>query len=390
VTGKKPGTLAVHAGQRPDPSTGAIVAPLVLSSTFAQEGPKQNKGYEYSRSANPTREVLESCIATLEGGKHGIAFASGLAAVTAALHLLRAGEEVLCSADVYLGSLRLFSRVFDSLGINVAFTDFSDPKAVEESIGETVKLVWLETPSNPTLRVYDIAAISTAAKHRGARVVVDNTMATPLLQRPLELGADVVCHSVSKFLNGHADVTAGCLVTSDEELHERLRFLQNALGGVPSPFDCFLAVRGIKTLHLRLERSCENAAILARWLERHPRVARVLYPGLESHPDHALARRQMKLGGGVITFHVKPGPAGDATETARRLLSSTQLIHCADSFGGVESSLEHPLLMSHDQVPEEFLPAMGIEGSLVRLAVGIEHVEDLQADLEQALATAGG
>jgi cystathionine gamma-synthase/cystathionine gamma-lyase len=379
-------TLAIHAGQHPDPSSGAVMTPIVLSSTFAQEGPGVHKGYEYSRSGNPTRNTLEACLAALEGAKHGLAFGSGLGATTTLLHLLRPGDHVVCGDDVYGGTFRIMDKVFKPMGIQISFVDFSEPARLRDALRSETKMVWLETPTNPTLKVFDIVALAEIARGRGVPLVVDNTFATPVLQRPLELGATVVYHSMTKYLNGHSDVVAGCVMTSDDALAERLRFLQNALGAVPSPFDCFLVLRGLKTLPLRVERASANAEALARFLAGHAAVARVYYPGLEAHPGHAVARRQMKLPGGMISFVLKPGRDGDTLARARRFLAAVRVFTCAESLGGVESLIEHPALMTHASVPPEARAALGIDDGLIRVSVGIEHVDDLREDLEQALS----
>lgn len=377
-------TLAVHAGQHPDPTSGAVMPPIVLSSTFAQQGPGVHKGYEYSRSGNPTRNTLEACLAALEGAKHGLAFSSGLGATTTLLHLLRPGDHVVCGDDVYGGTFRILDKVFKPMGIQTSFVDFSEPVRLREALRPETKLVWLETPTNPTLKVFDISALADIARSRGVPLVVDNTFATPVIQRPLELGATVVYHSVTKYLNGHSDVVGGCVMTSDDAMAERLRFLQNALGAVPSPFDCFLVLRGIKTLPLRVERASANAEVLARFLAEHPAVEKVYYPGLETHPGHAVARRQMKLFGGMISFVIKPGRDGDTLARARRFLARTKIFTCAESLGGVESLIEHPALMTHASVPPETRASLGIDDGLIRVSVGVEHVDDLREDLIQA------
>lgn len=377
-------TLAIHGGQHPDPTSGAVMPPIVLSSTFAQQGPGKHKGYEYSRSGNPTRNTLEACVAALEGGKHGLAFASGLGATTTLLHLLRPGDHVVCGDDVYGGTFRIMDKVFKPMGVQTSFVDFSEPLRLREALRPETKMVWLETPTNPTLKVFDIAALAEIGRARGVPVVVDNTFATPIIQRPLELGATIVYHSATKYLNGHSDVVGGVVVTSDDALAERLRFLQNALGAVPSPFDCFLVLRGLKTLHLRVERASQNASILAHWLATHPAVAKVHYPGLEDHPAREVVRRQMRMPGGMISFVIKPGPDGDTLGRARRFLAATRVFTCAESLGGVESLIEHPALMTHASLPPEARATLGIDDGLIRVSVGIEHVDDLRDDLAQA------
>ncbi len=379
-------TLAVHAGQHPDPTSGAVMPPIVLSSTFAQDGPGVHKGYEYSRSGNPTRNTLEACIAALEGAAHGLSFSSGLGATTTILHTLRPGDHVVCGDDVYGGTFRILKRCFEPFGVKTSFVDFSDPSRLEKAITAETKMVWLETPTNPTLKVFDIAALAKITKAHKIPLVVDNTFATPVIQRPLELGADIVMHSVTKYLNGHSDVVGGAIALNDDALHEKLRFLQNALGPIPSPFDCFMVLRGIKTLHLRVERASRSALALAQWLEAHPAVAKVHYPGLASHGQHEVAKRQMALFGGMISFVIKPGADGDTLARARKFLSNVQVFACAESLGGVESLIEHPALMTHASVPAEQRAELGIDDGLIRVSVGVEHVDDLRDDLEQAFA----
>jgi cystathionine gamma-lyase len=377
-------TLAVHAGQHPDPTSGAVMPPIVLSSTFAQDGPGVHKGYEYSRSGNPTRNTLEACIAALEGAAHGLSFSSGLGATTTILHTLRPGDHVVCGDDVYGGTFRILKRCFEPFGVKTSFVDFSDPSRLEKAITAETKMVWLETPTNPTLKVFDIAALAKITKARKIPLVVDNTFATPVIQRPLELGADIVMHSVTKYLNGHSDVVGGAIALNDDELHEKLRFLQNALGPIPSPFDCFMVLRGIKTLHLRVERASRSALALAQWLEAHPAVAKVHYPGLASHGQHEVAKKQMALFGGMISFVIKPGADGDTLARARKFLSNVKVFACAESLGGVESLIEHPALMTHASVPAEQRAELGIDDGLIRVSVGVEHEDDLRDDLAQA------
>lgn len=378
-------TLAVHAGQPPDPRTGAVMVPVVLSSTFAQEGPGRHKGWEYSRSGNPTRDALEACYAALEGARHGFAFGSGLAATDAVLHLLQAGDHVLASDDVYGGTFRILDQVHRRHGIGFDQVDMTDLGAVERAFRPTTRLVWIESPTNPLLKIADVAAIARMARSRGALSVVDNTFATPWFQRPLALGADVVLHSATKYLNGHSDVVAGAVMTDVERVAERLRFVQNAAGAVPSPMDCYLVLRGLKTLPLRMARHAESALRIARWLEDHPQVERVHYPGLASHPQHELAARQMTGFGGMLSFVIRGGlPA------ARAFLEAVRLFACAESLGGVESLVEHPALMTHASIPAPQRAALGISDGLIRVSVGIEHVEDLLADLERGFAAALG
>ncbi len=373
-------TLAVHAGQPPDPSSGAVMTPIVLSSTFAQEGPGEHKGFEYSRSGNPTRKALEACVAAIEGGKHGLCFASGLGATTTILHTLKTGDHVLSGDDVYGGTFRLFDKVMRPLGIDSSMVDLHDPAAVKAALRPNTKIVWLETPSNPMLKIFDIAAMAEVAHQAGAVLVVDNTFATPVLQQPLSLGADIVVHSATKYLNGHSDVVGGALVTSDEALYERLLFLQNAIGAVPGPFDCYLVLRGLKTLGVRVRQQCASAQRIAEKLEAHPRVKQVFYPGLASHPGHALAARQMKAPGAMISAELAGG-----LEAARTFLKRLQIFACAESLGGVESLAEHPAIMTHASVPEASRRALGISDGLVRLSIGVEAEVDLWNDIAQAL-----
>ncbi len=377
-------TLAVHAGQEPDPISGAVMQPIVLASTFAQDGPGEHKGFDYSRSGNPTRNALERCIAALEGGTHGMAFASGCAAMTTLLHVLAPGEHVVAGDDLYGGSFRILDKVMKPLGVPTTQVDLGDLRAFEAALRPETKLVWLETPTNPMLKLVDIAAVSEIARRRGIPVVVDNTFATPCLQQPLALGASAVVHSTTKYLNGHSDVVGGAIVTSDDALAERLRFLQNAMGAIPAPFDCYMVLRGLKTLHLRMERHTKSARAIASWLEGHPQVERVHYPGLASHPQHAIAERQMKGPGGMISFVVKGGlPA------ARALLGAVEIFVCAESLGGVESLIELPAVMTHGSIPAAQRAALGISDGLIRISCGVEAEADLRDDLERALDAAG-
>jgi cystathionine gamma-lyase len=377
------GTRAVHAGQSPDPVTGAVMTPIYLTSTYAQEGPGEHKGYEYSRTHNLTRFALEANLASLEGGAHGLAFASGCAATTTILHLLSSGDHVVCSDDLYGGTYRLFERVFRQLGIEFTYVDPAEgPGAFADALRPETKLVWIETPTNPMLKLCDIEGIADAA-HRGGPVLVavDNTFMTPFLQRPLELGADIVVHSTTKYLNGHSDVVGGAVIVSDQGLRDRLAFLQNAIGAVPSPMDAFLVLRGTKTLHVRMQRHEENARRVAEWLSKRPDVEKVIYPGLESHPQHRLARRQQRGFGGMISFVI----AGDL-ERARRFLKACRVFTCAESLGGVESLIEHPAIMTHASIPPDVRARLGIVDGFIRISVGIEDVEDLIADLDRAFA----
>jgi cystathionine gamma-lyase len=373
-------TLVIHGGQRPEPVTGAVMPPIFQTSTYAQRAPGEHSGFEYSRSQNPTRFALERALAALEGGRFGLAFASGCAATATIVQLLDAGDHVVASDDLYGGTFRLFDKVMARRGNRFTFVDASDPAAVEAAIERDTKLVWIETPTNPMLKLCDIEAIAGICKSAGVHLAVDNTFCSPVLQRPLELGADLVLHSTTKYVGGHSDVVGGAVVTDDEALHERLAFLQNSVGAVPGPQDCFLTLRGLKTLHLRMERHCASAAKVAEFLEAHPKVERVIYPGLPSHPQHALARRQMKGMGGMISLDL----AGDL-EAARRFLTSVRVFTLAESLGGVESLIEHPAIMTHASVPKANREALGIRDGFVRLSVGIEHVDDLLTDLDQAL-----
>jgi cystathionine beta-lyase/cystathionine gamma-synthase len=377
-------TLAIHGGQEPDPTTGAVMTPIVLSSTFAQQGPGNHKGFEYARTGNPTRNTLEACIAALEGAEHGLAFSSGCAAMTTLLHTLKPGDHIVAVDDVYGGTFRVIDKVFKPMGIETTWVDLSDMRRLQPALRDTTELVWLETPTNPMLKLIDIAEAARITRAHGkAKLVVDNTFATPMIHRPLAMGAHLVLHSTTKYLNGHSDVVGGAIATSDHELATSLRFLQNAMGAVPSPFDCFLVLRGLKTLAVRMERHAKNAAELARFLEQHPAVEKVYYPGLESHPQHALAKKQMATPGGMISFVVRGGlPA------ARALLETVRIFVCAESLGGVESLIEHPALMTHGSIPEEVRETLGISAGLIRISVGLEAVEDLRADLRAALAAA--
>ena len=374
-------TRALHVGQGPDPATGAVVVPIHLATTFAQESPGRHKGFEYSRSGNPTRSNLEACLASLEGARHGLAFSSGLAATAAVMLLLDPGDHVVFTDDVYGGTFRLFDKVFQRYGLTFTAVDPTDPDAIAAAMTDRTRLVWLESPTNPLLRVVDLDAVSERVHGAGALVAVDSTFASPVLQRPLELGADLVIHSSTKFLGGHSDVLGGAVLTSDDVLEERLRFHQNAVGAVPSPFDCWLLLRGLKTLQLRVIRQSENALAIARWLEGQDAVTRVYYPGLESNPGHALARRQMGgYYGGVVSFEVS------SSDAARSFLERLRVFTLAESLGAVESLAESPALMTHASIPAETRTRVGVSDGLLRLSVGIADVDDLTADLEQALA----
>jgi len=376
------GTLAIHGGQSVDPSTGAVMVPIYATSTYAQSSPGVHQGFEYSRTHNPTRFAYERCVAELEGGTRGFAFASGLAATSTLLELLDSGDHVVAMDDVYGGSYRLFERVRRrSAGLDFSFVDLTDPRAFEAAIKPNTKLVWIETPTNPTLKIVDIRAISDIARRHGMRVVVDNTFASPILQRPLEHGADLVVHSATKYLNGHSDMVGGMVVVGDDaDLAEQLAFLQNSVGAVQGPFDSFLALRGLKTLHLRMRAHCDNALALAQFLSTHPAIQKVVYPGLASHPQHALAARQMDGFGGIVSIWTKGGFDG-----AKRLCERTRLFTLAESLGGVESLVNHPAVMTHASVPAERRRLLGIDDNLVRLSVGVEALADLRGDLEAAL-----
>jgi cystathionine gamma-lyase len=376
-------TLAIHAGQNADPATGATVVPIYATSTYTQEAPGKHKGYEYSRSGNPTRAALETCLAAIEGGSaevRGLAFASGLAATTAVFSTLKPGDEVAASADLYGGTFRLLDKVFGPWGLVARYTDDPSPHAFERIITPATRMVWIETPTNPLLQIVDIAAIAELAHRARALLVVDNTFASPYLQRPLALGADLVVHSTTKYLGGHSDVVGGAII-GHRELLVPIAFYQNAAGGVPGAFDAWLVLRGIKTLAVRMERHCSNAAVLARWLSELPKVERLYYPGLPSHPGHEVARRQMRDFGGMISFKLKGGK-----EAALSVLTRTRLFSLAESLGGVESLIGHPATMTHASIPAEIRQARGVDDGLIRLSVGIEDVNDLRADLEQALA----
>jgi cystathionine beta-lyase/cystathionine gamma-synthase len=375
-------TRAVHVGQGPDLATGAVVQPIHLATTFAQQGVGQHQGYEYSRSGNPTRSALEECLASLEQAKHALAFASGLGAESTLLLLLKPNDHVLYMEDVYGGTFRLFDKVMRRFGITFTAVDASDLDAVERAITPATRLVWLESPSNPLLRIVDIDAVSEIAHGHDARVCVDNTFATPYLQQPLHLGADVVVHSATKYIGGHSDVVGGALMTSDDELEKQLRFHQNAVGAVPSPFDCWLLLRGIKTLALRVERQSENAMIVARALEGNPAVGRVHYPGLETHAHRAVAERQMRMFGGMVSFEVKDEP------TAFKVLEGLKIFALAESLGAVESLAEHPARMTHASMPLSERQRAGVGDGLIRLSIGVEDAADLVADLENALSVA--
>ncbi|MEM7611844.1 MAG: PLP-dependent aspartate aminotransferase family protein [Pseudomonadota bacterium] len=380
-TKKRFGTRVIHAGQSPDPSTGAIMPPIYATSTYVQSSPGVHQGYEYSRSQNPTRMAFERCIADLESGTHGFAFASGLAAIGTILELLDSGDHVLAMDDLYGGTVRLFSRVRErSSALSFDFIDFTDLASVEAAITPKTKMLWVETPSNPLLKLVDMQAVAALARKHELVLVADNTFATPWAQRPIEQGADIVMHSVTKFLNGHSDMVGGIAVTADPALAEQLGFLQNSIGSVLGPFDSFLALRGLKTLNIRMQQHTQSAQQIAEWLERHEKVSKVLYPGLPSHPQHALAERQMSAPGGIVTFFIDGG-----LDAARRFLERVEVFALAESLGGVESLVDHPAIMTHASVPEAQRAAIGLTDELIRLSVGIEDTDDLIADLARAL-----
>lgn len=380
---KKFNTRAIHAGQSPDPTTGAIMTPVYLTSTYVQESPGVHKGWEYSRTHNPTRRAYEDCIASLESGKYGFAFASGCAATTTVMHLLTSGDHVVAMDDMYGGTFRLFDKVLRHHGLEFSYTDLTKVENVEKALKPNTKMIWIETPTNPTLKLADIKKISAIAAAKNILVVVDNTFMSPYFQRPLELGANIVVHSATKYIGGHSDVVGGVAVTSDKAIADRIQFLTNSMGGVQGAFDSFLALRSLKTLPLRMKAHAENAIKVANYLEKHPQVERIIYPGLASHPQHELAKQQMSGFGGMITFFIKGGMTA-----ARKFLESVEVFALAESLGGVESLIEHPAIMTHASVPAEQRATLGIDDSLIRLSVGVEDVEDLLADLEQAFKNA--
>lgn len=377
-------TRVIHAGQYPDPSTGAVMTPIYATSTYAQKSPGEHQGFEYSRTHNPTRFAYERCVADLESGAAGFAFASGMAAIATIIELLQPGDHVIVCDDVYGGTYRLFEKVRQrSAGLQFSFVDMTDPTNIEKALRKETRMIWVETPTNPTLKLIDLRQVVVIAKKHQLLSVVDNTFATPILQRPLELGFDIVIHSATKYLGGHSDVISGVLVVGDRpDLVEQFAFLQNSIGGIASPFDSFLVLRGLKTLAVRMERHCANAVELAQWLEKHPKVARVIYPGLASHPQHALAQTQMKYGGGMISLELK----ADLKQTAQ-MLEHCHVFTLAESLGGVESLIEHPAIMTHASLPVGQREALGIKDNFLRLSVGIENIDDLKQDLDQAMRT---
>ncbi|MEQ6121599.1 cystathionine gamma-synthase [Reichenbachiella sp. MALMAid0571] len=376
------GTKAIHAGIKPDPATGAIMTPIYQTSTYAQTSPGKHKGYEYSRTHNPTRTALQENIAALENGKHGLCFASGMAATDAVMKLLKPGDEVLCCNDLYGGTYRIFTEIYQELGIRFNFVDMRDLTRISKHFNKNVKLVWVESPTNPMLNIIDIKGLAGVAKDWNALFVVDNTFATPYLQNPLNLGADVVMHSVTKYLSGHSDVVMGALVLNKDSLQEKLAFIQNSTGAIPGPMDCFLVLRGLKTLHVRMQRHCENGRRIAFFLKSHPKVENVYWPGFDEHPNHDIAKKQMKDFGGMVSFEL----VEDSIDEAIRLLEKFKLFALAESLGGVESLSGHPASMTHASVPREERLKSGLKDSLIRLSVGIEDVEDLIEDLERSLA----
>ena len=374
-------TKAIHAGVSPDPTTGAIMTPIYQTSTYVQESPGKHKGYEYSRTHNPTRTALQQALAALENGKHGICYSSGLGATDAVLKLFKPGDEIIATNDIYGGTYRIMRRVFEPYGINFHFVDMSDIEQVEQVINQQTKMIWIETPTNPLLKIIDIEAITSIAKAKNILTIVDNTFASPYLQNPLDLGADIVMHSVTKYLGGHSDTVMGALMLNDDELAKQLAFIQNACGAVPGPQDCFLVLRGIKTLHVRMQRHCENAMKMAQWLYEHPKVGKVYYPGLESHIGHEIAKRQMRDFGGMVSFELK----GDVYEEAVKVMESLQVFSLGESLGGVESLCTHPASMTHASIPKEEREKAGLKDTLIRLSVGIEDITDLIEDVRQAI-----
>jgi cystathionine gamma-lyase len=374
-------TKTLHAGVFPDPTTGAIMTPIYQTSTYAQSGPGKHKGYEYSRTHNPTRTQLQDNLAALENAKHGLCFSSGMASIDAVIKLLSPGDEVISTNDLYGGSYRIFTKIFSAYGVKFHFVDMADLTLVKSLVNNKTKLFWVETPTNPLLKIIDVTAICDIAKSAGALVCVDNTFASPYLQNPMDLGADIVMHSVTKYINGHSDVVMGALLYSSDELHERLSFIQNSCGGTPGPQDCFLVLRGIKTLHIRMQRHCENGRVIAQYLADHPKVSKVYWPGFEHHQNHHIAKKQMRDFGGMMSFTLN----GDKLEDAEAVISKTKLFTLAESLGGVESLCGHPASMTHASIPKEEREKAGLKDSLIRLSVGIEDVEDLIEDLRQAI-----
>lgn len=377
----KPNTKVVHAGMHPDPSTGAIMTPIYQTSTYVQEAPGVNQGFEYARSQNPTRKALEEAMAVIENGKHGLVFGSGVAATDAVMRLFKPGDEIICSSDMYGGTYRLFSKIYEPYGFKFVYVDTADTDKVKTAINENTKLLWIETPTNPLMNITDINAMSAIAKEAGILLCVDNTFASPYLQNPLDLGADLVMHSATKYLGGHSDVIQGCLIMNDTVLREKLYFIQKSCGAVPGPMDCFLVLRGIKTLALRMKAHSENGAKIAHWLRTHPKVDKVYWPGFEDHPGYQIAKAQMRDFGGMISFELK----NDSVEEVKRVMMNTKLFSLAESLGGVESLINHPATMTHASIPREERIKNVLRDSLIRLSVGIEDADDLIADLKQAI-----
>jgi cystathionine gamma-lyase len=376
------GTKAIHAGVSPDPSTGAIMTPIFQTSTYVQKSPGDHLGYEYSRTHNPTRTALQNSLAALENGKHGLCFSSGLGAIDAVVKLFNPGDEIISTSDLYGGTYRLFTKVFERYGIKFHFVSMADPDALAAYVNENTRMVWVETPTNPMMNIIDLKAMAAFSKKHGLLLAVDNTFASPYLQNPLDLGADIVMHSVTKYLGGHSDVVMGALVVKDDELASRLAFLQNACGATPGPQDCFLVLRGIKTLHLRMERHCQNGKTIAAYLKNHPKVEKVYWPGFEDHPNHLVAKKQMRDFGGMISFTL----VGNSLEDAKKVMGGFHLFSLAESLGGVESLCGHPASMTHASIPKEEREKVGLVDSLIRLSVGVEDAEDLKNDLAKALA----
>jgi cystathionine beta-lyase/cystathionine gamma-synthase len=374
-------TKYIHAGANPDPSTGAIMTPIYQTSTYVQEAPGVNKGFEYARSQNPTRKALEEAYAAIENGQYGLAFGSGVAATDAVIKLLVPGDEVIAANDMYGGTYRLFSKIYEKMGIVFTYVDTTDVANIQKVISPKTKLIWIETPTNPLMNITDIAAVAAIAKANNSLLCVDNTFASPYLQNPLDLGADLVMHSATKYLGGHSDVIQGALMMNSAELREQLYFIQKSCGAVPGPMDCFLVLRGIKTLHLRMQRHCENGRTIAHWLRNHPKVAKVYWCGFEDHPSYAIAKKQMRDFGGMLSFELKD----DSIEAAKKVLSSTHLFSLAESLGGVESLINHPASMTHASIPREKRIANGLSDTLIRLSIGVEDADDLIADLNNAL-----
>jgi cystathionine beta-lyase/cystathionine gamma-synthase len=374
-------TRFIHAGAHPDPSTGAIMTPIYQTSTYVQEAPGVNKGFEYARSQNPTRFALEEAVAEIENGKYGLVFGSGVAATDSVMKLLQPGDEVIAANDMYGGTYRLFTKIYEKFGIKFHYVNMQEAENIRPFINEKTQLVWVETPTNPLMNITDIAAVAAISKAHNLVLCVDNTFASPFLQNPLDLGADIVMHSATKYLGGHSDVIQGCLVINDKDLRDQLYFIQKSCGAVPGPMDCFLVLRGIKTLHVRMERHCENGERIAHWLRNHPKVAKVYWPGFTDHPNYAIAKAQMRGYGGMISFELKD----DSAEETKRVLSSTHLFSLAESLGGVESLINHPASMTHASIPREERIKNGLSDALIRLSVGIEDADDLIEDLAKAI-----